>query len=217
MYMKNFFRLDNPVFQFLSTLADMVLVDVLCILFCLPVVTAGASIAATYKVVLDISRDSCGGIWNTFFRAFRENFKQATIVWLITLLIAASLICDFMLIRFFIQGPLYTVLFVIICILACTVAAVLLYLYPLMIRYQNTLREHLHNAMILPIYQFPRTLAMLFFHALPLLMALFLSSLFLYTLLFWLALGFSLVPMMDVYLLRPVFQKLDDMAHTTAC
>lgn len=41
MYMKNFFRLDNPVFQFLSTLADMVLVDVLCILFCLPVVTAG--------------------------------------------------------------------------------------------------------------------------------------------------------------------------------
>ena len=186
-------------------------------LFCLPVVTAGASIAATYKVVLDISRDSCGGIWSTFFRAFRENFKQATIVWLITLLIAASLICDFMLIRFFIQGPLYTVLFVIICILACTVAAVLLYLYPLMIRYQNTLREHLHNAMILTIYQFPRTLAMLFFHALPLLMALFLSSLFLYTLLFWLALGFSLVPMMDVYLLRPVFQKLDDMAHTTAC
>ena len=184
--MKNFFRLDNPVFQFLSTLADMVLVDVLCILFCLPVVTAGASIAATYKVVLDISRDSCGGISNTFFRAFR-------------------------------QGPLYTVLFVIICILACTVAAVLLYLYPLMIRYQNTLREHLHNAMILTIYQFPRTLAMLFFHALPLLMALFLSSLFLYTLLFWLALGFSLVPMMDVYLLRPVFQKLDDMAHTTAC
>ena len=126
--MKNFFRLDNPVFQFLSTLADMVLVDVLCILFCLPVVTAGASIAATYKVVLDISRDSCGGIWNTFFRAFRENFKQATIVWLITLLIAASLICDFMLIRFFIQGPLYTVLFVISCILASTVAAVLLYL-----------------------------------------------------------------------------------------
>ncbi|MFR8872680.1 MAG: DUF624 domain-containing protein [Oscillospiraceae bacterium] len=102
--MKNFFRLDNPVFQFLSTLADMVLVDVLCILFCLPVVTAGASIAATYKVVLDISRDSCGGIWNTFFRAFRENFKQATIVWLITLLIAASLICDFMLIRFFYSG-----------------------------------------------------------------------------------------------------------------
>ena len=169
------------------------------------------------KDVLDISRDSCGGIWSTFFRAFRENFKQATIVWLITLLIAASLICDFMLIRFFIQGPLYTVLFVIICILACTVAAVLLYLYPLMIRYQNTLREHLHNAMILTIYQFPRTLAMLFFHALPLLMALFLSSLFLYTLLFWLALGFSMVPMMDVYLLRPVFQKLDDMAHTTAC
>ena len=71
--------------------------------------------------------------------------------------------------------------------------------------------------MILTIYQFSRTLAMLFFHALPLLMALFLSSLFLYTLLFWLALGFSLVPMMDVYLLRPVFQKLDDMAHTTAC
>ena len=41
---------------------------------CLPVVTAGASIAATYKVVLDISRDSCGGIWSTFFPGVSREF-----------------------------------------------------------------------------------------------------------------------------------------------
>ena len=89
--MKNLFRWDNPLIQLLTALADVILTNLLCLICCLPVVTAGASIAATYKVMLNLSQDTGGGIWNTFFTAFRENFKQATAVWLITLLVGASL------------------------------------------------------------------------------------------------------------------------------
>ena len=89
--MKNLFRWDNPLIQLLTALADVILTNLLCLICCLPVVTAGASIAATYKVMLNLSQDTGGGIWNTFFTAFRENFKQATAVWLITLLVGASI------------------------------------------------------------------------------------------------------------------------------
>ena len=210
--MKNLFHYDNPLVQLLTVLADIILTNLLCILCCLPVVTAGASIAATYKVMLNLSQDTGGGIWNTFFTAFRENFKQATAVWLVTLLVTASLVCDYLLIRLYFQGSLYTALLIVVAILAFLAMAVLAYLYPLMIRYQNTLREHLHNAMILCIYKFPKTILMVALHALPFALALLLPPAFLYTLLFWVLMGFAVIPLADVILLKPVFQELENTA-----
>ena len=59
--MKNLFRWDNPLIQLLTALADVILTNLLCLICCLPVVTAGASIAATYKVMLNLSQDTGGG------------------------------------------------------------------------------------------------------------------------------------------------------------
>ena len=177
--MKNLFRWDNPLIQLLTALADVILTNLLCLICFLPVVTAGASIAATYKVMLNLSQDTGGGIWNTFFTAFRENFKQATAVWLITLLVGASLVCDYILVQLYFQGGLHTALLIVVAVLTFLALAILAYLYPLMIRYQNTLREHLHNAMILCIYKFPKTILMVVLHALPFALALLLPAAFL--------------------------------------
>ena len=188
------------------------LTNLLCLICCLPVVTAGASIAATYKVMLNLSQDTGGGIWNTFFTAFRENFKQATAVWLITLLVGASLVCDYILIQLYFQGGLHTALLIVVAVLTFLALAILAYLYPLMIRYQNTLREHLHNAMILCIYKFPKTILMVVLHALPFALALLLPTAFLYTILFWVLMGFALIPLADVIILKPVFEELENTA-----
>ena len=210
--MKNLFRWDNPLIQLLTALADVILTNLLCLICCLPVVTAGASIAATYKVMLNLSQDTGGGIWNTFFTAFRENFKQATAVWLITLLVGASLVCDYILIQLYFQGGLHTALLIVVAVLTFLALAILAYLYPLMIRYQNTLREHLHNAMILCIYKFPKTILMVVLHALPFALALLLPTAFLYTILFWVLMGFALIPWADVIILKPVFEELENTA-----
>ncbi len=210
--MKNLFRWDNPLIQLLTALADIILTNLLCLVCCLPVVTAGASIAATYKVMLNLSQDAGGGVWHTFFTAFRENLKQATAVWLITLLVSASLVCDYILVRLYFQGGLYTALLIVVAVLTFLVLAILAYLYPLMIRYQNTLREHLHNAMILCIYKFPKTILMVALHALPFVLALLLPAAFLYTILFWVLMGCALIPLADVILLKPVFEELENTA-----
>ena len=210
--MKNLFRWDNPLIQLLTALADVILTNLLCLICCLPVVTAGASIAATYKVMLNLSQDTGGGIWNTFFTAFRENFKQATAVWLITLLVGASLVCDYILVQLYFQGGLHTALLIVVAVLTFLALAILAYLYPLMIRYQNTLREHLHNAMIRCIYKFPKTILMVVLHALPFALALLLPTAFLYTILFWVLMGFALIPLADVIILKPVFEELENTA-----
>ena len=182
--MKNLFRWDNPLIQLLTALADVILTNLLCLICCLPVVTAGASIAATYKVMLNLSQDTGGGI----------------------------LVCDYILVQLYFQGGLHTALLIVVAVLTFLALAILAYLYPLMIRYQNTLREHLHNAMILCIYKFPKTILMVVLHALPFALALLLPAAFLYTILFWVLMGFALIPLADVIILKPVFEELENTA-----
>ena len=190
--MKNLFRWDNPLIQLLTALADVILTNLLCLICCLPVVTAGASIAATYKVMLNLSQDTgggkeiagrYGGLENLGDRLMKsENFEMALdeIIWLITLLVGASLVCDYILVQLYFQGGLHTALLIVVAVLTFLALAILAYLYPLMIRYRNTLREHLHNAMILCIYKFPKTILMVVLHALPFALALLLPAAFIH-------------------------------------
>ncbi len=70
----------------LTALIDLIVVSVLWLLCSFPVVTLGASTAALYYAVVKCIRHDRGGVTATFFRGFRQNFRQATLVWLLILL-----------------------------------------------------------------------------------------------------------------------------------
>ena len=82
------FSSESPLFSKLNTLADLVLLNLLTILCSLPVVTAGASITALYYTMYKL-RNQEAKLYRAFFKAFKENFKQATIIWLVLLVIGA--------------------------------------------------------------------------------------------------------------------------------
>ena len=48
--MKNLFNLDNPVFQVLARVADLAVLNMVCIICCLPVVTMGPALVALNKI-----------------------------------------------------------------------------------------------------------------------------------------------------------------------
>lgn len=207
--MRNFFNLDNPVFQFLTRLADLVIVSMLCLICCLPVVTAGAAFAALAKTTQGLVRDEVTGTARTFLRAFAANFKQATAVWLCAVVAIAAIVCDYLLLRYYVPGVLYTVLFVILLVLAFLVLAILAYVFPLIARYENTVKEHVRNAMVLSIYKLPKTILMVFLHILPLILAFFFPTVLVYTMPFWVFLGFGFISQVDSSLLLPVFAELE--------
>ena len=64
--MNNLFNLDNPVMQFLSRIFDLVVLNVIFLVFCIPVVTAGASLSGLYYVSLKIVRGEEPYIWRYF-------------------------------------------------------------------------------------------------------------------------------------------------------
>ena len=79
------FQLDGKFFSALSRMADLVILNILFWACCLPVVTIGASITAMYAVTKKMAEDREGYIFKGFFIAFKENFRQSTIMWLILL------------------------------------------------------------------------------------------------------------------------------------
>ena len=78
-----FFNLDSPVMQALGKMADLMWLNILTLICCIPVVTAGASLTAMHYMALKIVRNEECYITKGFFKSFKENFKQATLIWLL--------------------------------------------------------------------------------------------------------------------------------------
>ena len=90
----DFLRYDSDFMMSISKAVDYVLLNILCILFCLPIVTAGASVTATYYVAMKLMRKEEPVVWKSFMKSFRDNFKQATIIWLLALFFMCFLAYD---------------------------------------------------------------------------------------------------------------------------
>ena len=80
-----FFSYESPFSQVLLKLAYSCYLNLLWFVCSLPVFTVGASTTALYSVTLKIVREKEGNLTRQFFKAFRENFRQATVLWLILL------------------------------------------------------------------------------------------------------------------------------------
>ena len=207
--MKNLFNLDNAFMQLLTRVGDFIIVNFLCLVCCLPVITAGAAISATHRVMQDFVMDNEGSLCKTFFRVFKENFKQATVVWLVFLFIAVALTANLIITYLFVSDIVQSVFYVVLAAVALIVYGIVLYMFPLLTRYRNTLKEHLRNAMVLMIINPHRTIGMMLLHALPVIIIWLSFNVFMQTLVFWLFVGISFTIYMDTVFLKKMFIKLE--------
>lgn len=208
--MKNLLNLESPLMQLLTRIGDLILLNVMFLICCVPVITAGASLAALHKMAQEIVYDTDSSTFKGFFRAFRANFKQATLVWVVILVVIASLFCDYLLIITFFSGSESVKWMLgLLVVLAVLVSSALCYVIPLLTRYENNLRQHVSNAIILMFIKFPRTLGLLALTWLPLILLALDLNAFLQTLIFWVAIGFAFVVYMQTIILKPVFTELE--------
>ncbi len=212
--MKNLFNFESPVIQFLARVGDLILVNLLFLICCIPVITIGPALAGLNKVTQDLAHEEEQGIFRTFFRAFAQNFKQATGGWLMILLFLVGMGCYYLLVSIYLEGALATALYCLLAFLAIMVLAISSYLFPLLVRYDNTIKEHVFNAGILAVIKLPRTLGMMVLNLLPILLLFLSPQGFLQTLVFWLFIGFGFCNYLCSLLLVPVFRELESPEGT---
>lgn len=85
---------DSSFVHITVAIFDSVVATFLFVLCCVPVLTIGASATAMHKVMQDIALGVNKGVLRPFFTAFKDNFKVATGVWLIALLVGAIVAAD---------------------------------------------------------------------------------------------------------------------------
>lgn len=82
--MKQFFALDSPFMQTLAKIGQVMILNLLWVVCCIPIVTVGAATTALYQMLFHIREDKeCSP--KAYFRAFSQSFKKATLLWLIVL------------------------------------------------------------------------------------------------------------------------------------
>ncbi len=97
--MGKFFDIDSPFIQFLNRVADLMILNFLVMICCLPIFTIGASYTAMHYVLLKMVRKEEGYLIRGFFKSFKQNFKQATLIWLGMLVLIAFFGVDFCILR----------------------------------------------------------------------------------------------------------------------
>ena len=205
--MGSLFNMDGPLFRFLSKVADMMILNLVFLISCLPIVTIGASVTALSYVTLKMKDGEEGYIVRTFFRSFRENFKQSTIIWLIMLVLAVVMSLDFMIIGSM-EGTMAMVMKVLVGVGALIWLMVFLYVFPLQSRFYNTIRSTVQNAVLLSIANFPKTICMMAVMIGSVLLTLWNSYTIWYGLLVWILLGFAIVAWINSQFLYGIIKKL---------
>ncbi|MBE6109596.1 MAG: DUF624 domain-containing protein [Erysipelotrichaceae bacterium] len=166
----SYFSYDSKFSQVLIKLSYSCWLNVLWMLCSLPVFTIGASTTALYSVTLKIAGDTDSNITKQFFKSFKENFAQATRLWLIMLAAGIFLTVDLLFVyrlRASSAGTmavLWTLVMAFI-IGACVVyVIVLLNLFPLVASFVNTDMEMLKNAFLVGVRYLFATITMFLIH-----------------------------------------------------
>ena len=201
------FNMDNPFWRTMGKVADMVILNILFIICCIPVVTIGASYSALYTVTLKLAKNEESYIFRGFFKAFRANFKQATLIWLIMLFLGVFLGVDLYL-TINLDMPLMNALYYIFLVFVALYAIMLSYVFPLLSKFDNTVINTIKNSLMMSIAHFPWTLLIVLINAVPIIVsAINLNYLFSYVLPLMLVIGFSLIACINSYIFHRVFKK----------
>ncbi|SKB99687.1 Uncharacterized membrane protein YesL [Lachnospiraceae bacterium] len=203
-------REDNKLVRIMELVSDLFILNLLTLICCLPVITAGAAFTAMHSVLIRIIRKESGYVAGTFFRCFREEFVRATAGWGIFLLILVPAGAQIM---GAVTDPGFMPKAFIVLDGAVITACLLFlsFLFPLMARFRNTLLETLKNAMTLTVLHIPVAFGMAAVGTIPLL--LFLTG-NLFILPFVVLFGFSVPGYICVRLYDHIFKKMEGSLST---
>lgn len=171
--MNKIFDIDSPAMRFLTKVADLMILNILVIICSLPIITIGASMTGLHYVLLKMVRNEDGYIARAFFKSFKENFKQATLVWLVILIFLFIFVGDLLIFNYSgIEFP--NALKIVLFALVIFVSMIIAYVFPVLSRFENTVWNTMKNAMFMSILSFPKTVLMLIMYAVPVAVAYFL-------------------------------------------
>ena len=155
---------DGKFVKVLNRIADLVGLNLLAILFCIPIITIGASITAVYGCIFRIQEKREGYLTKDFWKLFKECFRSSTIIYLVGVAVVAMLYLDY---QIFATDSRLDILQVLVVAGGILVAEIFTYAFPMESYFENSLKATVKNALLLGISNIPYTLLMLGINVFP--------------------------------------------------
>ena len=152
------FNPDSKFSQFIYSVMDYVKLGLIFLLFSIPGFTAGAAAAAVMTVGMRIERKEAPTIFRPFWQAFKDNFRQGTILTVLFMAVFGFLAADWYVLMQMEQTLLIRLICAIIFVLALLAAELMMWVFPTLARFILTNRQIIHNAVIHMFARFPQTL-----------------------------------------------------------
>ena len=203
--MEKFFNSENPVMRFLARLVDLVILNVITILYSLPLITAGGALTAMNYVLLHLYREDESYVLRMFRKSFRENFRQGIPEGLLVLAAAAITVVDMMALHGS-DSRTATLMMIVITVIAVMIFVTSVYMFALQSRYENTVGQTILNAARLAVTYLPRTAGMAVIWLIWIMILVFLYKA---ASLFFLIFGLSLPGYLCTMLYNRVFEDLE--------
>ena len=190
--------------RFLNKMTDLLILNIITMLMCIPVITAGAALTAMHYVLLKMVRGEEGYIIKSFFRSFKREFRQATVLWILYVALAALMVSNLVLILE--GGGSYPIwLPSSILVVAFLEIMFMIYTFAMRSRFDNTIYHTIVNAVTLTFAELPRSVEMAVITLVPLI-AFFRVTVLLPSLLLF---GLSVPGYACAMIYDPIFKKIE--------
>lgn len=217
--MSGFFAPDSAPMRFLTRIADLMILNLVFIATSIPIVTIGASVTALNFTAMRIARGRSDSVTGDYFGSFKREFRQATLIGLMFVGLAAVFAAWFIVITNLTFGAVVELILLIIWYLvAFGIALNLIFVFPYLAHFEGTIREVLRNSRLMS-WRHPLTgLTAFAIIALAIVVTLFYPQVTAYGIL-WLAIGFGgiafltgilFIRVFDIYAPQPASDETTD-------
>ena len=190
--MSSFFSIDSPLFCFLSKVADLMILNIIFIISCIPIFTIGAAWTALSYVNLKIARGEESYIVRSYIKSFKQNFRQATLMWIPTFILYLLFYIDFKIIGTM-DGAVKTVMEISLLAIVILTNLMVFVMFPVLAQFENTTKNIIKNSLFMTIFDFPKVLAVFAITIGSILLTLLNNFTFTWGILFWLLMGFGVI------------------------
>jgi len=202
---KFFFDPEGPFAAVVNRIGSLIVLNLLWLVCSLPVFTLGASTTALYTVLLHILSGDESHVARQFFKAFRENFRRATGIWMI--LLGAIALFSFDL---YYAGRLNSFWWRLLAVFGLQIVGMeMTFVFPLLARYENNWRAHMRNAAVLAVTHLPKMLLIWMIWAIPVAASLWIEEVFYALLGVWVLIGYAGLSYVTALFIKPIFDDLE--------
>lgn len=204
--MRNFFGEDGLLYRGVNKFVDLVILNVMYILSCIPIFTIGAANTSLYTLTLKMCKNEEGNIAKQYWKTFRSNLKKSTIIWCLFLVLFLMLGIDFWIFEHY-DLQMKKLFQIIICAIFLITMMVYSYVFPLIAVFENTIKHYLKNAVIISMTRIGYTIFIVLMNLIPILLFAVGGKWFVTGMRIFILIGWALIAYINSFLLNKVLER----------